>query len=352
MFLGFLFKLVKKAPVECGLEPLYITSEGVYVFFPQNEKESLLIEQNLSHDNSTYRLNEHDLVDLLLGEQDFKLHKIQTEFQSFTSDLQELACSSLANLIETQIELSKHRDGVFFRINMWGASKQTHVLYIENQRAYLPMCEQVDWVTLVEFNQESVCFEDIPVSYVNRRGKNQTGFLLDNKIIRSTSKQINCLDVQPKSVLFNNTVDVKRDHVSSLYLSKIPFSSIGTLEMTVSDPNLEEMESFYEHHASISQGSNILETVNKIITVKEGDSTFYIRADRALKVREEKLVADSGVSWLGFAPLVWLRGVVVKLEESAKIFIIIIISIIMMLISFLILKLRYNRYYHHSLPHE
>jgi hypothetical protein len=230
---------------------------------------------------------------MLLGEQDFKMLKIKNEFELVSKRIEWLTCALIKRTVEAKRQLSRgSRDGFFFKIG--DPNQEQIILYVERNRVYQPVCETITAIHLTNLttstttdilngsSSSSNCFKDIPVLYESGgSSSNETGFLLDDQIIRKYSTRIDCQAQKTKIVYLNASFDVVLTNLNQVVLTKVPYTSLVPFEMDLQRTglNLSELEDMFEHHDAVRQGSDFVEQVNELVETKQGDSTFYIRGE-------------------------------------------------------------------------
>jgi hypothetical protein len=268
------------------MEPLLLTSEGLYIYFPKSEIDLHTLKKSLAVSNRSLNSgnSERDVVDLLLGELDYKLLKIKREFGEVSSVFQHLACTMFINNIEAhlkhRVEEREHDDeaGYFFKMNIYGKRQQL-VIFVKGMRAYLPACEPVTTVFLREVADANACYRrHMPILYVDTEGVNASGFLTSDMIIQPYAvRQF----LEPKAkcglkLYMNTSINIVQDANGSQFLNTVTSETVELpvkVGMTAS-LDLKELNDAYSHHERVSAGSNMLKVVSRIVANAEHDSNF------------------------------------------------------------------------------
>ncbi len=231
-------------------------------------------------------LNERDLLDMMLGEQDFKLQKIKSEFNEVNQQMESLTCSMLINSIESHKSRSRSlAEGYFFKLNNLG--KQDLVFFVEQSRVYLPPCESVKRIFINNITSNATCYRDIPVLYEKADGKTETGFLLDNMIIRKVSSKIDCNLKPSRSVYLNSSFNLLDNKFNKVVLSRVSITAALPFQIANATLNLTQLDQLFDHHDIIRDGADVIDEINSIIEQKEGDNSFFIRDDPAREYMDD-----------------------------------------------------------------
>ena len=95
--------------------------------------------------------------------------------------------------------------------------------------AYLPTCSKIKEITVLQqkgqfLSKEKKCFEDFEIAYTDPNDANEihTGFLRNNKVISSYSKEIDCFDKNyKKTILVENNFLITKNSQKMVSLQNI-----------------------------------------------------------------------------------------------------------------------------------
>lgn len=268
---------MKQVPGECGLETLYMTSEGFYIFFPRSGEESLSVNRTFAISKKKMRdgdlTTERDVVDLLLGELDFKLHTIKRELLS-------LSCTMFKNAIDLVAinERVSFNRGKYFKLNVVGR-KDPQIFFIEHSRVYIPVCEKVSRVVvrteIVSSVNKTSCSSEVRVDFQNH-DLNETGYLRDGMIIVEFPRYnvIEC--AQPFTVYVNaSTILIGNPNGLISVLNEELGSSVSPyLAFEANDDKM------YDHHDQVRAGNDLLAKMTRMIETAAHDSSFVSGSDQ------------------------------------------------------------------------
>jgi hypothetical protein len=144
---------------------LYTTEEGVY-----------LTTDTRAHDLKNSEMNTANMMNLLLTEIDGITFRSQ---ENMRLSLKE-TCKALFSFLR----IISHRDETFVRWH--DPYNNLMILYVKQNLIFFPKCSRLSEVKLSK--TETKCWQDLPIIF----GKNNTAFLAQDNIIRTTSKEVEC----------------------------------------------------------------------------------------------------------------------------------------------------------------
>jgi hypothetical protein len=230
--------------------------------------------------------SERDVINLLLGELDFKLLKIKREFSEVSSVFQHLACTAFVNTIESNRRERRvtegadiEESGYFSKIKIYGKAKRL-VIFVQGRRAFLPLCQNVSTIFLSAtedaYNINRCNYRDMPIEYVDKKGMNASGFLTSDMIIQHRSRQLEVKADCSLTLYMNSSMDIVQTAYGAQHLRTVTSETVD-LPVRVgmaAHLDLRELNEANSHHKLVSAGSDMLKQVSFIVGNAEHDANF------------------------------------------------------------------------------
>ena len=171
---------------ECDMD-VYTTKEGLFVSFSLAASKLALAED----------VNIAALHELMLAEADGEKFETAKHYRNTQNQL----CQNFATFLR-EMRKEDNRYDIFI-----GVDGKTRVLYSKNGLIFLPKCIKINMIN-IDVNTTQ-CYEDILINFEQEKNI-LSGFLLENNVIVTKSKQIACKDkVIYKNFPKNNTVVIR-----------------------------------------------------------------------------------------------------------------------------------------------
>ena len=237
-----LFQLTKEV-TECGIK-LFETNEGLYI--SSDEKAKDLPKNTGSIEIGSF---------LAIAELDD--HK-----WNFMKKLLHLDMKICTNFIST-INTRRSMTNGFFSVYDVKGNKLT-LLNIDGT-IYIPDCKPIKTIYV---DKTVNCFEDIPIIFM-KDGKNQTGFIIEDNIIKRQSRKIDCGKMKNNSIIVSDKMISRKGNdieIGSLDSMNIKIEKISKLNLNLSELN-------FKHSNSIIEAPDIISIVHDLVTVDEESGT-------------------------------------------------------------------------------
>ena len=175
-------------------------------------------------------------------------------------------CTSMLNIIRNNLDQNDK-----FLI-MLDQDSSEYILYINNGQAYIPHCKKIQTIQVLATTDH--CYQYIAIHYYKTNTTQfKTGFLRSQGIITQSSTKAPCENTDTTLVIDESSVIIKRK-LKNITVEDYTISLRQKYSLSFVHPVITHL---FDHHQLLMNASNILETMNDILTTKEGDDVFFVK---------------------------------------------------------------------------
>ena len=175
-------------------------------------------------------------------------------------------CTTMLNLIRNNLD---QNDKFLMMVDQ---DNNEYVLYINNGQAYIPHCKKLQTIQVLPTTDH--CYQYIAIHYYKKNTTQfKTGFLRSQGIITQSSTKASCENTDTTLVIDEASVIINRK-LKNITVEDYTISLRQKYSLSFVHPVITHL---FDHHQLLMKASNIIETMNDILTTKEGDDVFFIK---------------------------------------------------------------------------
>jgi hypothetical protein len=240
--------------IYCNIE-MFSTQEGLFIV----DEQHLTTFQRKIIQNVTKKLDQKAVVDLQLADADYKEFINNKIFNKIMVQI----CNNYYN----NLQIFKHQQNKFLIIR--DSNQNTLILYSDGKQVIIPTC--VTLKKIIVLNKTKNCYKDVPVEFELNHKKTH-GFLTDELIVISQSRQIDCKS-NKRMIIINDSLILLVDNEYTTTME----NKFKKLRLNFKMKNLNQLN--FHHSEKVTDGFSVVEDLVKYSRFMEDSALVYVETE-------------------------------------------------------------------------